>query len=162
MGMTAEAALWFLPAVIPIAIYVSWTDMSMMKITNRAVMALVISYAILGLFAFPFEMYLWQWSHLIVMLLIGILFNAAGVMGAGDAKFMAAAAPMIVLADIRDLMLLFAACLVASLIVHRAAKYSPIRKAVPHWKSWEDRKFPKGFPLSVTLLMYLLLVATYR
>ena len=108
MVLTAYAAWWFLPAVIPIAIYVSWSDMSAMKIPNKAVAALVIAYAILGLFAFPLQVYMWQWTHLIVMLLVGMLLNAARVMGAGDAKFIAAAAPMFALGDLQLIIVLFA------------------------------------------------------
>ncbi|MFG5383852.1 prepilin peptidase [Yoonia sp. R2-816] len=160
--MTAYAAYWFLPAVIPIAIYVSWSDMSSMKITNKSVMALVIVYAILGPFAFGLPMYLWQWLHLPVMLAVCILLWAARVMGAGDAKFIAAAAPMLAVADLDLILRVFAACLIASLIVHRLAKHTPIRAQVPHWKSWEDKRFPKGLPLSMTLVFYLLLVAAYR
>ncbi len=163
MGMTAQAAWWFLPAVIPIALYVSWTDLSRMKITNRAVLALIIAYAVLGLFALPFETYLWHWTHLAVMLLVGILLNAAGVMGAGDAKFIAAASPMVALADLRLIIILLAASLLGGFATHRLTKRSPLRKQVPHWASWEaGKRFPMGFPLSMTLLFYLLLVAIYR
>lgn len=163
MGLTAAAAWWFLPAAIPIAIYVSWTDLSMMKITNKAVLALVISYAVLGLFAFSFDMYLWQWLHLVIMLMVGILLNAAGVMGAGDAKFIAAASPMVVVADLRLIVILLAATLLAGYVTHRLAKHSPMQRMVPDWKSWETgKRFPMGFPLSMTLVFYLLIVAVYR
>ena len=163
MALTAYAAWWFLPAVIPIAIYVSWSDMSAMKIPNKAVIALIIAYAILGLFAFPFQVYVWQWTHLIVMLLVGMLLNAARVMGAGDAKFIAAAAPMFALDDLRLIIILFASCLLAGFAVHRAAKFLGLRKLLPHWQSWQTgKRFPMGFPLSMTLLFYLILVATYR
>ncbi len=163
MGMTAPAAWWFLPAAIPIALYVSWTDLSRMKITNKAVLALITAYGVLGPFALPFETYLWHWSHLAVMLLVGILLNAAGVMGAGDAKFIAAASPMIAFADLRLIIVLFAASLLGGFATHRLVKHSPLRKQVPHWASWEaGKRFPMGFPLSMTLLFYLLLVAIYR
>ena len=160
--MTAYAAFWFLPAVIPIAIYVSWSDMSSMKITNKSVMALVIVYAVLGPFAFGLDMYLWQWLHLPIALAVCILLWAARLMGAGDAKFIAAAAPMLVMADLNLILRVFAASLIAALIVHRLAKRTPVRAMVPDWKSWEDRRFPKGLPLSMTLVFYLALVATYR
>ena len=160
--MTATAAYWFLPAVIPIAIYVSWSDLSSMKITNKSVMALVIAYALLGPFAFGFPMYLWQWLHLPVMLAVCILLWAARLMGAGDAKFIAAAAPMLVVADLSLILRIFAASLIAALVAHRLARRSPLRAQVPGWKSWEDKRFPKGFPLSMTLVFYLLVVAIYR
>ncbi|WP_342076739.1 prepilin peptidase [Yoonia sp. SS1-5] len=163
MGLTAQAAWWFLPAVIPIAIYVSWSDMSAMKITNKAVIALIIAYAILGLFAFPFQTYLWQWTHLAVMLVVGIMLNAGGVMGAGDAKFIAAASPMIMIADLRLIIVLLAAALIGAYVTHRLAMHSALRRMVPEWESWKTgKRFPMGFPLSMTLLFYLLIVATYR
>ena len=163
MGLTAYAAFWFLPAVIPIAIYVAWSDLKRMKIPNVAVVTLVISFAILGLIALPFSQYLWHWSHLVIILLLGIVLNAAGVMGAGDAKFMAGAAPFVAVADLQLILALFAACLLAGFATHRIVKHSPLRALVPDWQSWSSgKRFPMGFPLAMTLVFYLLLVAIYR
>jgi prepilin peptidase CpaA len=163
MGLTAAAAFWFLPVVIPIAIFVSWSDMKRMKIPNVAVYTLVLCYAVLGLLALPFPDYLWHWTHLFVVLAFGIILNAIGAMGAGDAKFMAAAAPMVALNDLRLIIVLFAACLLAGYATHRLARISPIRKMTPEWESWTaGKRFPMGFPLSMTLLFYLIFVAIYR
>ena len=41
MVTTWTEAAWFLPFVIPIAIWVAWSDMSSMKIPNKAVLALL-------------------------------------------------------------------------------------------------------------------------
>ena len=163
MELTAWAAGWFLLAAVPISGFVIFSDLSRMKIPNLAVGALVAAYAVLGLIALPFEMYLWQWTHLVVLLIVGIVLNAAGTMGAGDAKFIAAAGPMLGSADIRLLIPLFAACLLAGFVAHRIARASPIRKAVPHWESWTaGRRFPMGFPLGMTLVFYLLIVLFTR
>jgi len=163
MELTAWAAGWFLLAAVPISGFVIFSDLSRMKIPNLAVGALVAAYAVLGLIALPFEMYLWQWTHLVVLLIVGIVLNAAGTMGAGDAKFIAAAGPMLGSADIRLLIPLFAACLLAGFVAHRIARASPIRKAVPHWESWTaGRRFPMGFPLGMTLVFYLLIVLLTR
>jgi prepilin peptidase CpaA len=163
MGLTASAALWFLPAVVPIAIYVAWSDLARMKIPNVAVYALVISFALLGLIALPFTQYLWHWLHLLVMLGVGVILNVTRVLGAGDAKFTAAAAPFIATADLALVLPLFAACLMAGLVTHRLVKISPLRRLVPHWTSWTTpHRFPMGFPLAMTLVFYLALVAIYR
>jgi prepilin peptidase CpaA len=163
MGMTAYAALWFLPAVIPIAVYVAWSDMQRMKIPNMAVYALVICFAVLGLIALPFVQYLWHWTHLVVVLVIGFVLNMLRVLGAGDAKFMAGAAPFVATDDLRLLIGLFAACLLAGFATHRLVKYSPLRRLVPEWESWTTgKRFPMGFPLSMTLVFYLALIAVYR
>lgn len=129
-----------------------------MIIPNKAVMALVIAFAVLGLIALPLTDYLWRWSHLVVMLVIGMLLNAGRVMGAGDAKFIAAAAPFVALGDLTTVALLLAICLVVGLALHRLAKNSPFRRLVPDWKSWTSgRRFPMGFPLAATLTLYLFL-----
>ena len=58
---------------------------------------------------------------------------------------------------------LFGSAVLAGFAVHRSAKYLGIRKLVPNWQSWETgKRFPMGFPLSMTLLFYLVLVAAYR
>lgn len=160
MVLTAYAAWWFLPAVLPIAIYVAWSDLQRMKIPNVAVYALVGSFAILGLIALPFTQYLWHWTHLVVMLVIGIVLNAARLMGAGDAKFIAGAAPFVALADLRLVIVLFSACLLAGYVTHRLVRMSPLRQMAPDWQSWTSgRQFPMGFPLSMTLVIYLILAA---
>jgi prepilin peptidase CpaA len=126
----------FLPAALPISVFCAWNDIREMKIPNVAVMALVLGFAVLGLCAFGFPQYLWQWSHLVVVLIVGFVLNAAGIMGAGDAKFAAAAAPFVALGDWQLIMWVFAACIFKGFVTHRIAKYSPLRRLVPHWESW--------------------------
>jgi prepilin peptidase CpaA len=163
MELSATAAVVFLIAALPISGFVIFSDLSRMKIPNLAVGALVLCYAVLGLFVLPFEQYLWHWTHLVILLVVGIFLNAAGVMGAGDAKFIAGAGPMISSADIRLLIPLFATCLLAGYAAHRVSRASPLRKAVPHWESWDaGRRFPMGFPLGMTLIAYLAIVAFLR
>ena len=96
-----------------------------MRITNQAVLVLIAIFVVLGLFLLPFETYLWRLLSLVIVLVIGIVLNAAGVMGAGDAKFAAAAAPFIAMSDLRLLMMLFMATLLAAAATHRGVKYTP-------------------------------------
>lgn len=154
------AATFFLLAAVPIGAFVAYSDLSRMKIPNVANYALVGSFAVLGLIFLPFTEYLWQWSHLVVVLLIGMVLNAAGVLGAGDAKFMAAAAPMVPLAAATQLIPIAIVCLLAGFTTHRIAMHTPIRNMVPHWESWEaGNKFPLGFPLSMMLVTFLAMLA---
>jgi len=158
-GIPTFAAGLFLIAALPISIFVAYSDMSRMKIPNVAVAALVISFAVLGLIALPFDQYVWHWTHLIVVLILGIFGNALGAFGAGDAKFAAAAAPMIGIADLGNVLFLLAICTVTGYVTHRIAKQSPIRNLVPNWESWTSgNRFPMGFPLAMTLVFYLILV----
>lgn len=165
VGLTASAAGWFLIAALPIAFWVAWSDLRSMKIPNMAVYALVVSYAVLGLIALPFTQYLWHWTHFVVMLAVGMILWAARAMGAGDSKFIAAAAPMVAVADWQLMAIILSATMLAGVAAHRIAKYSPIRKMVPEWESWDPdkgKKFPMGFPLGASLVFYLAYVFLTR
>ncbi|MFG6582189.1 prepilin peptidase [Sulfitobacter sp. 1A12779] len=162
MAISATAALWFLPFVLPICFYVAFTDMKQMRITNQAVLVLTAIFVLLGLFLLPFDTYLWRLLSLVVVLVVGIVLNAAGVMGAGDAKFAAAAAPYIAWGDLRLLMMLFMATLLAAAATHRGVKYTPLRRLAPDWQSWQEtKKFPMGLALGTTLGLYLILGALF-
>ncbi len=162
MALTGYAAAWFLPFVLPICLYVVYTDVSRMKITNKANLALAGVFMVIGLIALPFDVYLWRLLSLLIVLIVGIVLNAAGVMGAGDSKFIAAAAPYIALGDLSLMMWLFTATLLASFVTHRTAKYTPLRKLAPSWASWDQgKKFPMGLALGSTLAIYLVLGLLY-
>lgn len=155
MDISAHAALWFLPFALPICVYVAYSDMRAMRIPNVMVVALFLVFALIGPVVLPLDVYLWRYLHLVVVLIAGIALNAAGVMGAGDAKFAAAAAPLIHLGDLRFLMALFAATLLAAFLSHRIGKHTRLRRLAPDWESWTNAKFPMGLALGGTLALYL-------
>ena len=160
MGNPIFAAWLFLAAALPISAYVAWSDMAVMKIPNIAVYALAGAFAVLGLIGLPFEDYLWRYSHLAVVLVIGIALNAASLVGAGDAKFAAAAAPYVALSDGRAMIVIYIGCFLGCYALHRIAKFSPLHKLVPDWISWDaGKRFPMGFALGTTLVAYLLVCA---
>ncbi|MEM8655231.1 MAG: prepilin peptidase [Pseudomonadota bacterium] len=163
MALSATVALWFLPLLVPLCLYVAYTDLAEMRITNPTVLTMAAVFAVLGFFLYPFDAYLWQLAQLAIVLVVGIILNAAGAMGAGDAKFLAAAAPYVALGDIRLIMALFAAVLLAAYAVHTLAKVTPLHSYAPNWASWhqEGRRFPMGFALGPTLAIYLGLAALY-
>lgn len=163
MALSASVALWFAPLLVPLCLYVAYTDLSRMKITNPTVTAMAVIFVVMGPFLYPFDAYLWQLAHLGIVLVAGIILNAAGAMGAGDAKFLAAAAPYVALGDIHMLMALFAAVLLAAYAVHTVAKRTRLRDMAPNWASWSQtgRRFPMGFALGPTLATYLVLAALY-
>ncbi len=175
MIIPAAAAAWFLPFVLPICFYVAFTDMREMKIKNHAVMALALVFVVVGLFVLPpwsgdwvagsfgplsvsLPVYGWQLLHIIVILLLGIVLNAAGVMGAGDAKFCAAAAPFIWTGDLMFVMVILTATTLGAVTAHRLAKHTKLRQVAPDWESWDQgKKFPMGLPLAGSLAIYLIL-----
>lgn len=151
----ANFAMWALPFAAPICLWVAWSDMKTMLIPNKAVLALVVVFAVIGFLALPLETYLWRWPHLVVVLIVGFVMNMIGMLGAGDAKFAAAMAPFIALADVTSFAILFAIVLLASFALHRIARASPLRNAAPGWESWERRDFPMGLALGAVLAIYL-------
>lgn len=154
----AEAA-WFLPFVLPICIWVAWSDLREMRIPNVAVLALSGVFLVIGLIALPLDAYLWRLVHLGVILVIGFVMSSLGLVGAGDAKFAAAMAPFIALGDATVFLMLFAAVLIASWLTHRGAGRVPaVRRATPDWVSWDrDKLFPMGVALAGALVVYLAL-----
>lgn len=162
MFITSSSALWFLPFAIPIALWVAFSDMKVMKIPNVAVLALFGVYVIIGFFALPFDEYLWRFAHLAVILLIGFVLSTLGFLGAGDAKFAAAMAPFVALADAAVALYMLAAAAIIALIFHRLLQYSKaFRKLTPDWKSWDNKDFPMGIALGGTLVAYLALGVAY-
>lgn len=151
------AALAFLLPALPIGIWVAWSDMKSMKIPNKAVMALAISFLLIGIFALPFKAFLWALALGGMVLVAGFIGNAAGLFGAGDAKFAAAMAPFFIGADLRFVLGLFAACLLGAFTSHRLAGRIPaFRAATSDWSSWTHKDFPMGLALTGTLIFYLL------
>lgn len=162
MSIASAAALWFLPFVLPICLYVCFTDLREMRITNQAVLALAAVFLIVGLIALPLPVYGMRVVQMLAVLLLGFILTAVGAMGAGDAKFAAAAAPFVAPGDLRLLLALFAANLLAAFVTHRLAKYTPLRRIAPDWRSWSAGwKFPMGLSLGGTLAIYLALGAAY-
>ena len=162
MQITAASAMWFLPFVVPICFFVIFNDLREMRITNKTVLVLSGVFIVIGLIALPFDLYLLRLAQLVVVLLVGIVLNSAGVMGGGDAKFLAAAAPFVAKGDLVMLGELFCACLLAAVATQRIAKYSGLRRLAPDWVNWDQsRMFPMGMALGATLVMYLGLGALF-
>ncbi|MFC3181090.1 prepilin peptidase [Cypionkella sinensis] len=151
------AALAFLPFAFAITIWVSWSDMKFMKIPNQASYAVLALWLVVGVLVVPFQTWLWGWALGLAVFVATFILFALRAIGAGDAKFAAAMAPMFIYADIRLLCGIYAACSLGALAAHRALKYVPaFRAATPDWKSWTHTGFPFGTALSGTLIFYLL------
>ncbi|MFK7875942.1 MAG: prepilin peptidase [Paracoccaceae bacterium] len=149
-------ALLYLPFVLPLCFYTAFTDMRDMKITNQTVLVLGGVFVILGVIALPLDAYLWRLVQLVCVLLTGIVLNAAGILGAGDAKFAAAAAPYISGSDLQLVSMILMATMLAAVATHRTVRMTPLRKLAPHWISWGKKNdFPMGLALAGALAIYL-------
>lgn len=159
VALTVTQSIAFLVFVAPLCIYVAWNDLRAMKIPTWSTDALAVVFVVVGIFVMPFSEYLWRYAHFGVVLIVAMLLNAIGAMGAGDSKFLASAAPFVALQDAALVILLLGIGLMAGLIIHRIAKaIPPIRNMVPDWESWhQGKRFPMGFPMGAVLIVYLAL-----
>lgn len=159
MAVTFSQALWFLPFILPLCVFVAWSDMKFMRIPNKSVLTLLGIFAVVGLLALPLGEYAWRWVNMLVVLGIGFAVASAGLVGAGDAKFAAAMAPFVAAQDAFLMIVVFSAVLLAAFATHRLAKLVPvIRRATPDWESWSrKRDFPMGLALGGALIVYLLI-----
>lgn len=157
MALTFAEAAWFLPFVLPICIYVAWSDLREMRIPNISVLALALVFVVGGYFLLPIEAYGMRLLQLAAVLVIGFVVSSLGLVGAGDAKFAAAMAPFIAPGDGLFFLMLFALVLIGSWLTHRGAGRVPaVRRATPDWVSWDRGKlFPMGVALAGALVIYL-------
>jgi prepilin peptidase CpaA len=131
-----------------------------MKIPNKSVLVLVAIYAVVGLLVIPVQLWIWQWLNLAVVLAIGFVLNAVANVGAGDAKFAAAAAPFFFAQHLPIILPLFAAFLLGAFAAHRLLRAIPaIRRLTPDWVSWTRKDFPMGLALVGTFITYIALLA---
>lgn len=160
-ALSPIAALICLPFVTLICLWVARSDMKFMKIPNKAVLALMIVYVaaaagwiVIGLM--PWQDVLWGAALGVIVLVIGFIVTALGMVGAGDSKFAAAMAPFFVGAQLTFVLALFAACLLGAFFIHRAIKWTPaLRGSLGDWESWERNDFPMGLALTGTMIVYL-------
>ncbi len=157
VSVTVTQSIAFLIFVAPLSIYVAWNDLRAMKIPTWSTDALAVVFVVVGIFVMPFSDYLWRYAHFGVVLVVAMLLNAVGAMGAGDSKFLASAAPFVAFDDVGFILFLLGTGLFIGLIIHRTAKAIPaIRNLVPEWESWhQGKRFPMGFPLGGVLIFYL-------
>jgi prepilin peptidase CpaA len=155
--VTLTAALVFLVAVTPVAVWAAASDLARMKIPNLSVLAMLAIWTLLGPLLLPWQVWLWGYALAGMTLIVTFVLFALGPVGAGDAKFGAAMAPFFVGADVREVFLLLSACLLGAVVVHRLARAVPaVRRATPEWQSWTVPKdFPVGLALAGMVIIYL-------
>jgi prepilin peptidase CpaA len=165
MGTPPAVALWLgLGALLP-CLWAARTDLARLKIPNNSVLALAGVFllgglALVALTGWSLGDWAWRWTHLVVVLLIGMGLNAIYMIGAGDAKFAAAAAPFFALSDWRTLLWLYPLVFLVCWALHRLAKHTVGQRLAPGWASWTSgKRFPMGVAIAATLLAYLAICA---
>ncbi len=158
--MTALDAALLLPFTLAIGIWVAWSDMKFMKIPNKSVLALAAVWLVVGLLVVPFDLWLWGLAFGAIALVVGFLGSIFGLLGAGDAKFVAAMAPFFVQGDLRFTLVLTSACLLGAFAAHRLGRLLPaLRRQTSDWESWTHSDFPMGLALAGILNIHLIFAA---
>jgi prepilin peptidase CpaA len=165
MATPPLVALAFLLGALPVCVWAGYTDLSRMRIPNLSVILLVGVFAVVGLALLPlegwtFSDWAWRWAQLVAVLALGMILNAIWLLGAGDAKLAAAAAPFVALADWRPFLSIFLASMLICWFFHRMAMVTVGRRLAPDWVSWSSgKRFPMGVVFGTALLAYLAFAA---
>jgi prepilin peptidase CpaA len=156
----------FLILTLPSCLWSAWSDMKQMKIPNRATDLMIAVYVIAGAALvlwggdpdWGWSDYFWRYAHFAIVLAVGLVLNALRAMGAGDVKFLAAAAPFVALGDLGVVVMIYLASLLVTFTLHRLARATPVSDLAPSWESWTPgKRFPMGLAFGVTLPVYFLL-----
>lgn len=154
------AARVFLVVMVPVWFYMAWYDMARLKILNGLVIFVLCVFIFLGPLVLPWPLYLGQFLQAAVVLAIVLLLYAAGAMGGGDAKFIAAASPYFMRQDIALILMLFVACALGAFVAHRLSLLAGTDRTVPLWQSWRSgKRFPLGFALGGVVSAYMAIAA---
>lgn len=165
MGTPPPVALAFLAGALPVCAWAAYSDLSRMRIPNLSVLLLAGVYATVGLALLPLDGWSladwgWRWAQLVAVLALGMILNAGRLLGAGDAKLLAAAAPFVAPSDWRPLLSVALVSLLGCWLLHRLAMVAGGRRLAPDWVSWSaGKRFPMGVPIGAALVAYLALAA---
>jgi prepilin peptidase CpaA len=148
----ADIALWPVAAV---ALWAAAVDALYMRIPNAVHVALLAVFAILVLPGLPWQETLLRLAIGAVMFAIGFGLYAANMLGAGDVKYLAAAAPLLPPdpAIILVWLLLVTMAGLPVLVLHRLARLLPGTGRFPSFA--EAGYFPYGPAISIGLVCIL-------
>lgn len=155
--MREYADLALFVAAVPFGLLATYFDLKLMIIPNKVVLGLAITFLVVGLIFLPLPTFLWHLLGGFVVLVIGFLLNAIGLVGGGDAKFAAAMALFIPFADTLPFLFMLAIITLVVVALHYlVGKLSFAAPITTTWKSWaKDRKFPMGFGFGPALIYFL-------
>ncbi|WP_136441102.1 prepilin peptidase [Pacificoceanicola onchidii] len=175
MHIPAFQAALFAVFVVPISILTFMVDMRTKKITNLTVWALFITFVVIGLATLPFMDFVWRFAHYAVIFAYGLLMWFFRQIGAGDVKFAAVLGLFIHPGDIRLMLFLGAAAMLAATVTVLLARWTPLHRLAPDWKTWKGSSaddatsvgkgnrftIPMGTGFALMLSAYLVMGALY-
>lgn len=156
----SDAAAVFLIFMIPAWFYMAWNDMARLKIRNGFVVLVFAIFMVIGPIVLPWSVYAGQMVQAVVVFGIIIVLYMGGIMGGGDAKFIAAASPFFMREDGIIILMIALACSLGAFTTHRLFRLAGADRTTPLWRSWRSgKRFPLGFSLGGIVCAYLALSA---
>ena len=146
-----------LAAMLPLMLYVMWSDLKSLRIPNWVVLAVLSVFVATGIWGLPFETFLWRLAHGLIFLAVGFAVFAVGrgKVGGGDMKLVAALVPFVAGAHALLILVIYTVVTFAGLFVHRLIR-AYLRGRQTGWLAFDQKiYFPVGVILGVTILIYL-------
>ena len=146
-----------LAAMLPLMIYVMWSDLRSLRIPNWVVLAVLAVFVVTGLWGLPLDAFLWRLGQGLVFLLLGFAVFAVGrgSVGGGDMKLIAALVPFIAGAHALFVLVIYAIVTCTGLLAHSLAR-AFLRHRRTGWRALDQSTYvPVGVILGLTILIYL-------
>lgn len=151
------ALLLAVALMVPLMLAITVIDVKQLRIPNWAVLAVFGAFLATGSWGLPLETFLWRLAYAAIVLAAGFaLYSvAAGIVGAGDLKLLAALAPFLSGANLGSFLLIYIAASVIGLVLFLIARMLIGRRKVG-WKALEQGLyFPAGVLLGVSMAVSL-------
>ena len=155
-----DAAAWLALALGgPLALLGAGWDLTRMRIPNWLNAALALAFVPIGLASLPLDAFAWRLGGAALVLALGFAAFAAGRMGGGDVKMLAAGALHVAPAAAGQAMMLLSLMLLAGLAGVMGAR-AAVGGPDSSWRALRPgARFPMGVSIGAALALHLALVA---
>lgn len=159
--MPNTLGLIFLIVTFPVVLYITFSDLKFLRIPNVANLALLAIFVVIAPFFLEWGDYGIRIGQGVIVLIIGFILTSIGLLGGGDSKLFAVMAPYIAYQDITTFLFLSFGLTIIAIIIDKVVRRIPrFMESLKDWRSFQDKqKLPYGFPLSISLSIYLAIQA---
>jgi len=131
--------------------------MKFLRIPNALPLTLVAVFIIVAPIVLPFDEYLRSLGYGVIALLASLVIFAAGLVPAGDLKFISAVIPFVDTRELLPFLMFLSLSALMAVLVH--SLFGRMGLAPKGWASWEEggwkSRFPAGFAIAGGLITYL-------
>lgn len=162
MIMSNEALALAMAGLVPLLIYVMWSDAKAMRIPNICCLLAFLIFIPTGLWGLPLETFLWRIGHAVIAygLAYGLWVIAKAKVGGGDLKLIIAMTPYVPGAYLGVLLMLWAGLTLGMLGIFFALRWSLAGRDYGFAALGQQRYFPAGLSISGAFLVMMVLQLT--